>query len=299
MKLHGSARPPRRRIFRARLFSHLPACLLIITCLVAGSGIALAQVGDLLVAPTRAVFEGRKRTMEIALVNIGNATATYRVSLINQRMTEDGRFQEIDEPLPGELFCGELIRFTPRQVTLDPRATQVVRLQVRKPENLAPGEYRSHLLLRAVPAQAPVDAPDDEPAEGIGINLIPVYGVSIAVIVRHETKPATVQLSGLNYTPAAGEGQQATLSFEMNRSGNQSVYGDILVAFTPEGSRKPVPVARAMGVAVYSPNPRRLFTLPLSPPEELALRAGTLSVAYRLKAEDGGALLAEGSLVLP
>ena len=48
-----------------------------------------AGVGDLLVAPTRIVLDGRKGA-EIILNNIGDEPATYRVSVEFRRMTEDG-----------------------------------------------------------------------------------------------------------------------------------------------------------------------------------------------------------------
>src|ERR1700737_1174027 len=37
-------------------------------------------IGDLLVAPTRLIFEGRTRAAELTLINIGRQTATYRIS---------------------------------------------------------------------------------------------------------------------------------------------------------------------------------------------------------------------------
>ena len=46
-----------------------------------------AGVGDLLVAPTRLVLDGR-RGAEIILNNIGDEPATYRVSVEFRRMTE-------------------------------------------------------------------------------------------------------------------------------------------------------------------------------------------------------------------
>ena len=48
-----------------------------------------AGVGDLLVAPTRIVLDGRKGA-EIVLNNIGDEPATYRISVEFRRMTEDG-----------------------------------------------------------------------------------------------------------------------------------------------------------------------------------------------------------------
>ena len=43
------------------------------------------SAGDLVVAPTRIVFEGRTRTAQISLLNRGSAAATYRISLINRK----------------------------------------------------------------------------------------------------------------------------------------------------------------------------------------------------------------------
>ena len=51
---------------------------------------AEAGVGDLLVAPTRIVLDGRKGA-EIILNNIGDEPATYRVSVEFRRMTEARR----------------------------------------------------------------------------------------------------------------------------------------------------------------------------------------------------------------
>ena len=51
---------------------------------------AEAGVGDLLVAPTRIVLDGRKGT-EVVLNNIGDEPATYRISVEFRRMTEQRR----------------------------------------------------------------------------------------------------------------------------------------------------------------------------------------------------------------
>ena len=51
---------------------------------------ATAGIGDLLVAPTRIILNGGRGT-EIILKNVGDATATYRISAEFRRMTPDGR----------------------------------------------------------------------------------------------------------------------------------------------------------------------------------------------------------------
>jgi P pilus assembly chaperone PapD len=272
----------------------LMAVLLLLPTIVCAQG-----PGDLLIAPTRVVLDGRVRTAEIVLVNIGAATATYRISLVRQRMTEDGRFEEVGEPLEGEQFADDLVRFTPRQAVLEPRVAQTVRLQLRKPADLAAGEYRSHLLFRAIPPVAEATA-EEAPTEGtLGIKLIPVYGISIPVIVRNGETWAKVTISDLELKPGTEDAPNPTLSLVLNRTGNRSTYGDITVTTRFAGQSKDTVLARVAGLAVYAPNPLRRLALALQVPDDANLSGARVQVEYRDRPEDGGALLAKGSLVAP
>ena len=258
--------------------------------------------GDLVVAPTRIVFEGRTRTAQISLLNRGSAAATYRISLINMRMTEDGGFKEIDEPAPGEQFADRLIRYAPRQVVLAPGDSQAVRLLVRKPRGLEPGEYRSHLLLRAIPSQnVGKSVEDPSPNDtGIRIRLIPIYGVTIPVIVRHGDLTARVSLSDLALVPAGGQGEGDRLSFRINRDGNRSVLGDLTVTYFPNGGKADeLVVAQVTRLAVYTPNASRTVIMALRFPDGVTLGRGRLHVAFRETPKNGGALLGEAEIGVP
>ncbi|MEW6046952.1 MAG: hypothetical protein AB1609_10780, partial [Bacillota bacterium] len=101
------------------------------------------------VVPTRVVFEGNKRTGAVNVINTGTETATYRIMFVQRRMREDGSFEPIDTPAPGERFAHQLVYFAPKMVVLPPGSRQTVRLQLRTPAGLEPGEYRSHLLFQA------------------------------------------------------------------------------------------------------------------------------------------------------
>ncbi|MBW3549828.1 MAG: hypothetical protein KY442_03095 [Proteobacteria bacterium] len=170
----------------------------------------------------------------------------------------------------------------------------------RKPAALAPGEYRSHLLFAQQPDPAGAgDAgiTDAGQTEEIGVALTALIGVSIPVIVRHGETAAEVSLTDLALQRAVA-GQSPVLSLDMQRSGNRSVYGDLTVSFAPTGGAAQV-VGRAGGVAVYTPNAVRRVGLVLDPPHGLVLADGVLTVRYRERPEQGGALLAEASLRLP
>ena len=67
-----------------------------------------AGVGDLLVAPTRIVLDGRKGS-EIILNNIGDEPATYRVSVEFRRMTEAGDLVDVTTPSATDKTAEDMI----------------------------------------------------------------------------------------------------------------------------------------------------------------------------------------------
>lgn len=254
---------------------------------------------DLMVAPTRIVFDKNQRAAQLDLINSGAETATYRISLVNRRMSETGEFSAIDSPGPGEQFAGELLRYSPRQVVLAPGVGQTVRISLRKPADLPAGEYRSHLIFEKIAAakgRTSIETPD-APTGEVSVQLTMLAGLSIPVIVRHGETAANVTLAGLELLkPVAG--QPATLAVLLQRSGNRSVYGDLGAMFTPQGGAAQE-VGKAGGVAVYTPNPLRRVKLALQPPAGLVLAHGTLRVTFRDRPEAGGKLMAEAAIELP
>ena len=254
---------------------------------------------DLMVAPTRIVFDKNQRAAQLDLINSGAETATYRISLVNRRMSETGEFSAIDSAGPGEQFAGELLRYSPRQVVLAPGVGQTVRLSLRKPADLPAGEYRSHLIFEKIAAakgSTSIETPD-APTGEVSLQLTMLAGLSIPVIVRHGETAANVTLAGLELLKPVG-GQPATLAMVLQRSGNRSVYGDLGAMFTPQGGAAQE-VGKAGGVAVYTPNPLRRVKLALQPPAGLVLAHGTLRVTFRDRPEAGGKLMAEAAIELP
>lgn len=255
---------------------------------------------DLMLNPTRIVFDKNRRAAQIDLINDGAASATYRLVLVNRRMTEAGEFTAIDTPGPGDQFADPMLVYSPRQITLAPGAQQLVRVALRKPEELADGEYRSHLFFEKVAETTDANNIENHgraPAGEVGVSLTALIGVSIPVIVRHGDTGAEVAIDHLALEKTSA-GQAPLLTLQLNRSGNRSVYGDLTVSFTPQGGASQV-IGKAAGVAVYTPNPLRRAKLDLQVPAGLVLTRGTLSVSYRERAEDGGTVLAQTAIDLP
>lgn len=263
------------------------AALLMALGLAAPAGAA----GDLLVAPTRIVLDG-PRGAEVVLNNIGSEPATYRISLELRRMRDDGSLEDVtpDNATPEERATLDMLFYSPRRVTLPPNQPQTIRLGVRPPEGLADGEYRAHLLFRAVPDAVPVAPTSGEPPRGVSISLTPIYGVTIPVIIRQGTLQATAGLA--NPRIVAGE-PNPTLQLDISRQGNRSVYGEIVVLRQGSGEV----LMQARGVAVYTERDHRTLALPLTPEQAVAMR-GPVTVRYIEDRDVGGGTLAEVQAVL-
>jgi hypothetical protein len=229
------------------------------------------------------VFEGQKRTQDLNLANTGIDTAKYNVSVINYRMREDGSFEEITVPDTGQNFADKNLRFFPRTVTLAPNEGQVVKMQLTKTETLSPGEYRSHVYFRAVPKQTALGSTEvKNDSSTIGVKLIPIFGITIPVIIRIGESTMKVNLSDLKMNIV--NDTIPVLQFAFNRTGNMSVYGDILVEhISPKMVITQVGTVR--GIAVYTPNSVRRFQMELDRKANVDYHNGNLKITYTSQSE--------------
>jgi P pilus assembly chaperone PapD len=261
--------------------------VLVAPALMLASPPAQAGMGDLLVAPTRVVLDGRRGT-EIILNNIGDEVATYRITVEFRRMTTDGKLEDVEVPNAGEKAAQDMILYAPRRVTLPPNQPQAIRLSARAPEGLPDGEYRVHMLFRAVPPPRPQVAP--QKVDGVAFALTPIYGVTIPVIVRLGNLEAQAAISNIR---KVSEGGKQAIALNISRSGDRSTFGEVRVL--KAGLAKPIAVAN--GVAVYTEVGERSVTVPIDP-EQLANASGQVTVQYVEPTATGPVTIAETSAVL-
>ena len=247
--------------------------------------------GDLLVAPTRVVLDGRRGT-EVFLNNIGTEEATYRISLELRRMTPAGALEDItpENANVSEKSALDMIKFAPKRVTLPPNQPQAIRIGLNDMASLPDGEYRAHMLFRAIPKVEPVTEQEPD-AAGLKIQLVPIYGITIPVIVRKGSLSVTAALANPRVT---NEAQGSLLQFDLSRKGDRSVYGEVHV--TKPGVAEPVMVAK--GIAVYPELASRTVSLPV-PPEAEAQLHGEVVISYYETPEAGGGLISQVRSVLP
>ena len=272
----------------ARLsFARIGGLALVASVLLVSAPGAEAGVGDLLVAPTRIVLDGRRGT-EVILKNIGDETATYRVSVEFRRMTEDGKLVDVELPSDREKAAEEMILYAPRKVVLPPEQPQAIRLSARAPQGLPDGEYRIHMLFRAIPDPQPVAQP--QKSDGVSFQLRPIYGVTIPVIVRLGNLEAKAGLSNIR---KVSDGGKPAISLDISRAGSRSTFGEIRVL--KAGIDKPI--AMAGGIAVYTEIGQRSVIIPIDP-AQAANATGQVTVQYVEPTDTGPVTIAETSAVL-
>ena len=274
-------------IFNYRLHFIVSGILLI------SSIIAKAQ-GDLLIFPMRLVFDETKKSQSINLTNNGRDTARYTVSFVQIRMKEDGSFENITQPDPGQYFADPYLRIFPRSVVLGPNEAQVVKIQLQKTDQMAAGEYRSHLYFRATPdvkalGEKEIKKDNDN---SLSVKLAPVFGITIPIIIRKGETSAKVGLSNLAFQKV--NDSVSVVKMDLNRIGNISVYGDITVDLVLNG--RTTKVGEADGVAVYTPGTKRKCQVVLK--KGIDYKQGKLIVSYSASKEDKGVKLAEAELEL-
>jgi hypothetical protein len=246
---------------------------------------SLAAQGDLLIAPTRLILDGR-RGGEVILSNTGSEEATYRVSLELRRMTPDGDLEPVDEAQANvsEQAALAMVRYAPRRVVLPPGEPQAIRISARPGAELPDGEYRVHMSFSALPKVRPVTPATDAQAQGVSFSIIPVYGITMPIIIRKGELAVTAALAN----PRLEQTEEGpAFAFDIARSGKASVYGDVLV-YHP-GSDEPVFIVRGIGVYPEIESRHSTFVIP---PEQAAAMRGPVRVELREPLTQGGALIA-------
>ena len=285
------------RTFARRINVFLTFCFMAISALLSSQVYAAAQ---LMISPTRVEFEDSERTKQVHLVNNGTDTGRYRISFVRRKMLESGQIEAIEENEPG-LYSDDMVRFSPRQVTLQPGQSQTVRLMLRKKRDLEDGEYRSHLMFQALPDASTSDIEELASTESskVSIKLIPIVGITIPVFVKQGKLSASASLSNFEIKQANTVKGGSSLSLNINRTGNESIYGDVRIYFTPKQG-KSVLIGQANGVAVYLPLDKRAFEVKLNPPAGLDLANGELNVLYLKPGESEiSGKIAESRLATP
>lgn len=266
---------------------------------------SVGGMGDINLYPRRVTIEGRQRTAQVGLFNRTANEGSYEINITEMAMTPEGQLVPLDQVANPELAARvksakDMIRWSPKRLTLLGRESQTIRLMARPTSDTPPGEYRAHFVAISRPSEGTGGVSIDEAltgqrSSGIGVTIRPRFGISIPVIVRVGQTTLKMAINGAQLV-SRRDGTHA-LKIELAREGTRSAYGDLMVY--REGSSDPVAIAR--GVGVYPEIDSRLLILPITIDENSA----PLTVGERLRVVfidddfEPGAKLAEAHVIVP
>ena len=151
------------------------------------------------------VFSGRMRSAKLTLINRGDVTSTVTLDFLqpiyNERKNETDsdsyrmfNVKEIDlDYFPYNLKLKDVLKITPRRVTLKPGEKQAVRLILRKPVDLLDGVYRANVAINyidVVHEELENLKPESEDKVAVGMGF--VTSVHIPLLIIHGNVKTTL-----------------------------------------------------------------------------------------------------------
>lgn len=249
----------------------------LILLLVIFSNYSYAQ---LIISPTRVVLDERQRSAKVVLINPTKQTRTYRVSWVEKTANRNGGYTNLTEKSNLVHKSSNMVRFSPRQITLPPNEKQIIRLMFRRPKTLQDSEYRSHLKFTPLS----VKTTKESPSKGSGINLEAIVSFSIPIIARQGSVEASVDINKIQVI----KNQQSTsaqVKLTIDKAGKYSTTGNMLVYWKPTSGADEQIVAQVHGYNIYPDQSQ--YQLSLDWPDFNA-QQGSLRVEYIGKKEFNG-----------
>lgn len=266
---------------------------------------SVGGMGDINLFPRRIVMNGRQRIATVGLYNKAVQVGDYEIRIDDMMMTPDGRlikFSSVDDPAAKAKVktASQMLRWSPRRVTLLANESQTIRVMARPPADLPDGEYRSHFTVVSIPAPEDSgfsieDAVTGQAGADIGVQITPRFAIAIPVIMRVGETTLTTGISDVSIIQNA-QGAKA-FRFTISREGTRSAYGDITVS----ASGFAVPVGLIKGMGLYPEIDQRVIILPVnSDADPRALNSGTkLTISYVDDDFEVGNMLAEHTYIVP
>lgn len=205
---------------------------LILLFIFASCGLSTMSWANLLIHPTAVNFQANERSQVVTLANTSDKTTTYQLQWKENVAQPMGGYRIMqDSEKTTFRLASSYIRFSPRQVTLAPGERQSVKLLLRRARSLQDGEYRSHLLFKALPPAVPQDAaPVTTPT--MNLSMVLSFAIPVALRVGDYDAQVTVKQPQIQYDPIRNSG---AVFLSLERRGIHSAFGDISAFWKPKG----------------------------------------------------------------
>jgi fimbrial chaperone protein len=263
---------------------------------------------DLMVSPTRVDLNDTQKQAVVILRNVGQSELAYRIDWSERQITDEGEMRTLPKGTNPKSIA-KMVRFSPRRVVVQPGQNQTIRLDYRPPQNLAEGEYRSHLSIRAEPPAVNPVAPKEtekppeiaketgqaeEKPKGLSFKMEVLLSYSLPVVVRRGVPSVEVAITGVKpeMVNRGEEGMHRALRIDMTRSGAFGTMGRISVYQQMDANAAIVDIGQPALATLYQEVSRQSNLVLLKP--DAVLRPGSwIRIAYEGQGSDAGKVFAE------
>lgn len=239
---------------------------------------------NLMITPNRINFDARDRVQDVILINSGNVARTYRLSWRENIAVPEGGYKEITLDDPNVDALSPFVRFSPRQVTLQPGERQVVKLQLRKRANMDASEYRSHLLFTALPPEQETSNQAPQPQDGMSFKLDLLMNYTIPVL--YHPNAGKVMVNADFQEIKRRKDTSADFVFKLSRAGDVSSYGRLEMYANINGETKRIGLAN--NVSVFKELDHRMVRVRVPEFDDIESQLNQIELRYVGESEHSG-----------
>lgn len=241
---------------------------LFVFILMLGSSTAFAGKSNLMLFPTEVIFGPNDRSMKVTITNTGDATGIFEMTWFDSTMNANGSLQLLEQQPAWSLQ--PYIRFSPRRVVLKPGQHQVVKMALRRSNDIPEGEYFSHLKVLTLNDNA--DKPAAESTDGV-ITIKARTAVSVPVIWRNSAVQPGATFEQVRLDRASNQ-----IHLDVARAGKLSTRGRVKVELL--GEDEPRKISEPLHTIIYPMMDSKSVSIPLTVPVRSFKPDARISISY-------------------
>jgi fimbrial chaperone protein len=210
--------------------------------------------------PTRIFMTPASKSASVTVRNEHPKSAKFRAELKFYEMNDSGKMTEVQSETPEQTEIRKMVKFSPREFTLNANQEQLIRILSKLPPSTAPAEYRVHLHVSTFEdGDAKLIAKDSDANAQVSTELKVHFGVAVPLIMR---TGEISQIIKLDAKPMKSQNDGKSLvNLTISNTGLGSVFGAVKIY---SNDSKTQMLAELNGIAIYGK--QRTFEIPLDQP---------------------------------
>lgn len=248
----------------------------------------------LFLSPTRIQLDDETKVGVINVTNMSDKVKAYSISIENLIMTAEGVTTQVDN---FEFSAKRMVRFVPREFTLEPGERQSIRIMARVKPGTPDGDYHSHIhFLEDVAKSNELNKDRDGNTAKGKIEVQFAYSALVPVVVTHGKVSSTVGMKDPKIAWKDKATKLLSLAMQLTRSGNAqgTAYIDT-IHVAADGTRTPLTARKT--IQIYRELDERALKYDVTLPEGIS--GGSIELSLYAGAEDKKNPLAQETLSIP